>query len=133
MSRVSPIQTNFNGGELSPFMLGRIDHEVYPISTAAMVGFVPRPQGGMEACPGFEFIGKAAGPCRLIPFEPYVTQGHVIEASANLFRFYTNDVLLMDGDSAVSVATPYDYASVLELNTTQSNDVVYLFLSLIHI
>ena len=127
MSRVSPIQTNFNGGELSPFMLGRIDHEVYPISTAAMVGFVPRPQGGMEACPGFEFIGKAAGPCRLIPFEPYVTQGHVIEASANLFRFYTNDVLLMDGDSAVSVATPYDYASVLELNTTQSNDVVYLF------
>lgn len=38
MSRVSPIQTNFNGGELSPYMLGRVDHAVYGISTAAMVG-----------------------------------------------------------------------------------------------
>ncbi|WP_374551974.1 hypothetical protein [Sphingobium yanoikuyae] len=128
MSRVSPIQTNFNGGELSPYMLGRIDHAVYGISTAAMVGWVPRPQGGMEACPGFEFIGKAPGPCRLMPFEPYVTQGHVIEASANLFRFYTNDVLLRDESNApITVATPWSYSETLELNTTQSNDVVYLF------
>ncbi|MFY9350662.1 MAG: hypothetical protein WBL20_07745 [Sphingobium sp.] len=128
MSRVSPIQTNFNGGELSPYMLGRIDHEVYGISTAAMVGWVPRPQGGMEACPGFEYIGTAPGPCRLIPFEPYVSQGHVIEASANLFRFYTNDVLLRDGDGdPVTVATPWTFAQLGKLNTAQSNDVVYLF------
>lgn len=128
MSRVSPIQTNFNGGELSPYMWGRIDHEVYGISTAAMVGWIPRPQGGMEACPGFEFIGKALGPCRLIPFEPYVTQGHVIEASNARFRFYTNDVLLRDGaGDPVSVVTPYSYADVLGLNAVPSNDVVYLF------
>jgi hypothetical protein len=128
MSRVSPIQTNFNGGELSPYMLGRVDHAVYGISTAAMVGWIPRPQGGLEACPGFEFIEKAAGPCRLIPFEPYVTQGHVIEASANLFRFYTNDVLLRNGSNLpVTVATPWTYDEVRALNTTQSNDVVYLF------
>lgn len=127
MARVSPIQTNFNGGELSPYMLGRIDHEVYGISTAAMVGWIPRPQGGMEACPGFEFIGKAAGPCRLIPFEPYVTQGHVIEASANLFRFYTNDVLLTVGGAPVTVATPYSFAQVKQLNALPNNDAVYLF------
>ena len=70
MSRVSPIQNSFNGGELSPFMLGRTDHEVYDISAEAMVGWIPRPQGPLEACPGFEYIGTAAGPCRLIPFEP---------------------------------------------------------------
>lgn len=128
MSRVSPIQTNFNGGELSPYMLGRIDHEVYGISTAKMVGWIPRPQGGMEACPGFEFVEKATGPCRLIPFEPYVTQGHVIEASNALFRFYTNDVLLRNGGGdPVTVATPYSYADVLSLNAVPSNDVVYLF------
>lgn len=127
MSRVSPIQTNFNGGELSPFMLGRVDHEVYGISTAAMVGWIPRPQGSAEACPGFEFIDFAPGPCRLIPFEPYVTQGYVVEASANLFRFYTNDVLLKVGDTPVSVVTPYSMAQVKALNTVQSNDVVYLF------
>lgn len=127
MSRVYPIQTNFNGGELSPYMFGRVDHEVYGIATAAMVGWIPRPQGGLEACPGFEFVASAAGPCRLIAFEPYVTQGHVIEASANLFRFYTNDVLLRDGDAPVTVASPYSFAQVQQLTTAQSNDVVYLF------
>lgn len=127
MSRVSPLQTNFNGGELSPFMLGRVDHEVYPVSTAAMVGFVPRPQGPAEACPGLEYIAHAAGPCRLLPFEPYVTQGHVIEASANLFRFYTNDVLLKVGDVPVTIETPYSLAQVKALNSFPNNDVVYLF------
>lgn len=127
MSRVAPIQTNFNGGELSPYMFGRFDHDIYGISTAAMVGWIPRPQGGMEACPGFEFVNKAPGPCRLIPFEPYVTQGHVIEASANLFRFYTNDVLMTDDEGPITVETPYSYAQVREINATQSNDVVYLF------
>lgn len=127
MSRVAPVQNNFNGGELSPFMLGRIDHEVYSVSTEKMVGWVPRPQGPLEACPGFEYIAKAAGPCRLMPFEPYVTQGYVIEASAGLFRFYTNDVLLTSGGSPVTVATPWTFEQVKELNGLQSNDVVYLF------
>ena len=52
----------------------------------------------------------------------------MIEATANLFRFYTNDVLLRDGsDVPVSVETPWSHADLLALNTTQSNDVVYLF------
>lgn len=127
MSRVSPMQTSTNGGELSPFMLGRPDHDMWAISLAEMVGYAPRPQGPAEACPGFEFIDTAPGPCRLLPFEPYVTQGYVVEASALLFRFYTNDVLLDDGGGPVEVVSPYSYAQVQALDWEQSNDVMYLF------
>lgn len=121
------MQTSFNGGELSPFMLGRPDHAAWGVSTAAMVGWVPRSQGPAEACPGFEFIGATPGPCRLLPFEPYVTQGYVIETGNYLLRFYTNDVLLTKDGLPVTVPTPWSYAQVLELDYEQSNDVIYMF------
>lgn len=127
MSRVYTMQTAFNGGELSPFMFGRPDHAVWSVSCAEMVGWVPRPQGPAEACPGFEYVEVGAGPCRLIPFEPYVTQGYIVEASDGLFRFYTNDVLLTDGEDPVTVASPYDYSQLLALDWEESTDVLYLF------
>jgi hypothetical protein len=127
MSRVNPMQTSHNGGELSPMMNGRPDHEMWPVSLKEMLGWLPRPQGPAEACPGFEHVDIAAGECRLIPFEPYTTQGYVIEGSALLFRFYTNDVLLESGGSPVTVVTPWSLAQVQEMWTHQSIDVMYCF------
>ena len=127
MSRVSPMQTAFSGGELSPTMLGRPDHEVWPVSLAEMVGYAPRPQGPAEACPGFLFVDMAAGPCRLIDFEPFVTQGYVIEASDQLLRFYTNDVLLESGGAPVTVAAPWTYEQVRALDYEHDRDVAYMF------
>ncbi len=129
MSRVTFMQTSFNGGELSPFMLGRPDHAIWPIALAQCVGFVPRPQGPNEACPGFEYIDTAPGPCRLLPFEPQVTQGYVVQASDFLLRFYTNDVLLKSGDPAepVEVVSPFAESELATIDYEQSNDVLYLF------
>jgi hypothetical protein len=123
MSRTGPMQTAFNGGELSPSMLGRPDHDLWGISLAAMVGYAPRPQGPAEACPGFLYVETAPGPCRLIPFEPEATQGYLVEASAALLRFYTNDVLL----GGANLASPYSYAQVQTLDYEQNNDVAYLY------
>lgn len=128
MSRVTPMQTAYNGGEISPAMLGRPDHEIWQVALAECVGFAPRPQGPLEACPGFEFIAQAAGHCRLLPFQPYETQGYVVEASAGRFRFYTNDLRL-----EASPGTPYEVAStysgeqVDELWSEANNDVLFLF------
>lgn len=121
------MQTAFNGGELSRFMRGRPDHEIWAVALAECIGFAPRPQGPLEACPGFEFVGTSLGAGRLIPFEPRVTQGYVVEATDALFRFYTNDVLLTDEGSAVSLATPYPQADLAALDYEQSEDVMYLW------
>lgn len=127
MSDVTHSQTIFNGGEISPFMLGRFDHDVWGISLLEMVGWVPRPQGPAEACPGTQWMNEAPGPFILIPFEPYVTQGYQIEASAELFRFYTNNALLTDGSGTVKVVHSYSYAQLLDLDWYASQDVLYLF------
>jgi len=124
MSRVTPLQSNFTGGELSPFMLGRVEHDVWKVSSLELTGWVPRPEGVLVACPGFEYVATAAGPCRLITFEPYITQAYQIEMSALKFRFYTNDVLLTSGGppAPVEVVHPYTWAQVQTLDYTMAAD-----------
>ncbi len=122
MSLVTPLQSNFTGGELSPFMLGRPDHEVWKVSSLEVTGWVPRPQGPLEACPGLEYVETAAGPCRLITFEPYLTQAYVIEMSAAKFRFYTNDVRIEVAGVPIELAHPYTYAQVKALDYTFAPD-----------
>lgn len=119
MASVTPLQANFTGGELSPLMLGRVDHAVWKVSSLEVTGWLPRGEGPLEACPGFEYIATAAGPCRLIAFEPYVTQAYQIEMSALKFRFYTNNVRLdAPPGTPIEVAHPYSYAQIKALDYT---------------
>lgn len=127
MASIVPIQTSFNGGELSPRMAGRVDQSVYGNSLAAMVGFIPLLQGPAEAAPGTIFVAKAKGLARLIPFEFNVTQGYQIEVGAGYFRFFTNDAQIMDGSEPYEVANPYTAQQVAELEYEQSFDALYLF------
>lgn len=127
MSRTTPAQTNFNGGEISRRLHGRIDLSIYDMSVVEMTGYIPLIEGGAEACPGFIWVEQAADECRLLPFEYNVTQGHVIEASAGRFRFYTNDGRIEAGGVPVEVAAPYTIEQVRDLDYAQSFDVLYLF------
>ena len=122
MSRVSPVQTNFNGGALAQRLHGRIDQNIYGISVAEMVGFAPLVEGPMEAMPGTIHVDAAPGPCRLFRFEFSTTQGHVLEFSNGVTRIFTNDSLIS------SIASPYSFAEVARLRTHQSFDVLYCWL-----
>lgn len=127
MSSVSPRQTSFNGGQISPRMQGRIDQNIYSISVEQMVGWLPLLQGPAEAAPGFEFIEKCKQAARCIPFEFNVTQGYVIEAGAGYFRFWTNGGPILSGGAPYEIASPYSYEQVKRLFYVQSADVLYLF------
>ncbi|WP_292960508.1 hypothetical protein [Novosphingobium sp. UBA1939] len=125
MSRTTPVQTSFNGGELSRRLSARIDQGIYAIAVEQMVGWAPLVEGPAEAMPGTIHVAQAPGPCRLIRFEPFSTQGHVIEASAGKFRVYTNDALIAIGGVPVEVASPYSWADVQQLRTHHDKDVLY--------
>lgn len=125
MSRTTPVQTSFNGGEISGRLRSRPDQGIYAIALEEMVGFAPLMEGPAEAMPGTIHVAQAPGPCRLLRFEFNATQGHVIEASHNKFRVYTNDALLTVSGVPVEVASPYSWADVQALNTHQSYDVLY--------
>ncbi|MGF7151322.1 hypothetical protein FHS96_004985 [Sphingomonas zeicaulis] len=127
MGRASPVQTSFNGGELSPRLWGRNDQAIYGLGVKEMLGFVPVLQGPAVAAPGLRYVEHARGPARLIPFEYNVTQSYVIEATDNIFRFYTNDVRIETvPGSPLEVATPWGMDQVRALDFHQSADVLYL-------
>ncbi len=128
MSRVTPAQVSFNGGAVSQRLRARIDQSLYAIALGEMNGFAPLVEGPAEAMPGTIHVAPAAGPCRLLRFEFNITQGHVLEASDELFRVFTNDALLTDGPDPVEIVSPYSYAEVQALKTHQSYDVLYCFL-----
>lgn len=117
------IQTNFNGGEMSPTMMGRVDLQPYKEGASVMEGFFPMIQGPAMKLPGTIFVEHPAGECRLMEFVPFVTQAYMIEASALLFRFYTNDALIAGAD----VVHPWTLDQVRALDYQRSGDVLYLF------
>jgi hypothetical protein len=128
VSRVSPVQTNFNAGVISRRLQARADLNLYDIAVAAGTGWVPLVEGGLDACPGLIHVAQAAGPCRLIPFEYNVTQGYVVEMSAGKARFYTNDTRIeTGGGDPVELVIPYDKPAIDALMWEQSYDVLYLF------
>ncbi|HEV2746413.1 MAG TPA: hypothetical protein VGW34_03835 [Allosphingosinicella sp.] len=125
--RATAIQSSFNGGEVSPRLFGRVDQALYAIACKTLNGWLPLVEGGAVTAPGTYYVEKAAGPCRLIPFEYNVTQGYVIEASNGLLRFYTNDVRIETAPGVpYEVASPYSHAETLTLDYQQSADVLYL-------
>lgn len=124
---LTAIQTSFNAGEVSPRVQGRIDLAFYGNALEKMRGFLPTIEGPAVAAPGTIYVENAAGPTRLIPFEFNTTQAYIIEASANKFRFYTNNVRIETAPGVpYEIATPYSFAEVEQLDFQQSADVLYL-------
>ncbi len=128
MSRVTPVQTSFNGGEISRRLRGRIDQGLYGISLLEMTGFAPLVEGPAEAMPGLIHVEQAPGPCRLLRFEFNRTQGHIVEASDYLWRIYTNDALIESAPGVpLEVVSPYSYEQMLELKVWADFDVLYCY------
>lgn len=139
MLRVNPIQTDFSSGELSPWLLGRVNTEKYLAGAARLENFLVRPQGGVEYRTGTRNAAAAASSTladnvALIPFVFSRTDAICIEVSAAKFRFLRSGALLMNGGSPVEVtviygtgnAVPYANADIPDIHFTQSADVVYL-------
>jgi hypothetical protein len=130
MPKVSPIQTNFSSGELSPYMYGAVDIERYRQGLATCKNFIPVIQGGLTRRPGTKFIGEtktAADKVRLIPFEFSTTQAYILEFGNNYIRFFTDGGQVESSPGVpYEVATTYTTAQLFEISFTQSADVLYL-------
>jgi len=85
MARVSNIVTNFQAGEFSPRLEGRIDLQKYTSGTQKLENMVIFPQGGVTRRPGTKYAGasKDGGKVRLIDFQFSDEQAYVLEFGAN--------------------------------------------------
>ena len=107
MARVSTIVTNFQSGELSPRLEGRIDLEKYSSGVQQMKNMLVFPQGGATRRPGTYYAAssKDGGKVRLINFEYSDDQAYVLEFGANYIRFYKDGGLLTESVKNITAIT----------------------------
>lgn len=124
---------SFNGGELSPEIDARTDIEKYPAGCRRLENMIPVKYGGAKKRPGLEYVydgttapnGRTTTTVRMIPFIYSKTVAYVIEVGDRYMRFYFGGEILEDEDSnEVWIATPYDEASIFQLDFEQIADVM---------
>ena len=91
MAKVAPLQSNFNGGEFSPLVYGRVDTERYRTGLAICLNYIPTLQGGLTRRSGSYFAAGTkthAKKSRLVRFEFSTTQAYMLEFGDQYIRFY---------------------------------------------
>lgn len=129
MPKASPLQSNFNGGEFSPLLYGRVDADRYGTGLATCLNYIPVIQGGLTKRPGTKFayeVKDSTKRTRVVPFEFSTTQAYIIEFGDQYVRFYRNNGIILDLGVPYEVVTPYLEADLFNLKFTQSADVLYI-------
>jgi hypothetical protein len=129
MPAVSWLQSNFNGGELSPSLFGRVQEPRYKESLGSCLNYVPVIQGFADRRPGTFFVKEvktSANFTRLIRFEFSTTQAYVLEFGNQYIRFYTNEGQVLSGGVAYEITSPFLTADLPLLVFTQKADVLYI-------
>jgi len=128
MSVIRAIINSFNGGELSPRMMGRSDTAVYQIGLETCENFVPTVEGPIVKRPGFEYIRPADDTSLwLSTFRFNLTQDYVIEWADMKARFFTNGGRIETSPGVpYELVTPYAAADAPQLSLQQNFDRLYI-------
>jgi hypothetical protein len=142
MGKASTILGNFNSGELSPMLDGRIDFAKYGSGASILENFIPTVQGPIVRRGGTRFVHEikdSSARVFLQVFEFSVDQAYILEFGNLYVRFYTWDavtkvrgILESAPGVPVEVATPYTTADLFNADMTpklgieQSGDFLYI-------
>jgi hypothetical protein len=132
-------QTNFGGGEVSPFLWGRTDLPIFGRALRSCLNFFISKQGAAVSRPGTTFVGElknspivpfsVGGPyidrAVLIPFIAADDEAFVLEFGINYIRFIAHGGYVLDGGgNPYEVRTPYEYADLRKLHYSQVGEVL---------
>lgn len=127
MSNSTIILTQFNSGELSPLISGRVDIDAYRKGSRSMMNFIPTVQGPAKRRAGTQYLGHSGNKTLLIPFVRSSTEAYVCELSSGSMRFWYNGGLI-----GLPIGTLYSQADLFyddgtpAIQAVQSADVMYL-------
>jgi hypothetical protein len=98
-TKARPIYNNFNAGEISPLMVGRVDFPRFQNGVETLENWILHVQGGVSRRWGMRYIGEvktSAKKTRLIPFEFGGDQYILIEMGHQYIRFWKNGAPIME-------------------------------------
>ena len=130
MPRAAPLQSNFNGGELSPLVGARPTLDQYKTGLETCLNWVPTVQGPLTQRPGTNFVIAVKNESlatRLQRFEFSATQPYALEFGNLYMRVFRNHGLVLTGGlTPFELVTPYLTADVMALKFAQSADTLYV-------
>lgn len=121
---------NFNGGELSPLLDGRVDFPKYVSGAKLLQNFIPTIYGPMIRRSGTHF-SYSLGSERpfFLPFIFNESQSYVMCFTDQKLRFFTLDGIMSEQDNPsviFELDTPYQVDDLRRIKYAQSGDVCYL-------
>jgi len=126
MAKTTIHQTSFASGELTPFIQGRIDREIYYNGADKLRNVRVTPVGGAIRREGTKYIDSTTSnlAARFISFQFNVVQTYLLVFTAGEFKVYKDGVLQATVTSSpVSTLTA---TIIQEMNFTQSADTLIL-------
>jgi len=111
MAKVSPMQTAFNAGELSPYLAGRPDVAKYAAGCQTMEGWIPMVEGTAITRPGTRFVAEVKNSAHrtwLVRFEFSADDSYMLEFGDGYIRFFFGrGQVVTSGVAAWVTATVY--------------------------
>lgn len=120
---------NYVGGEVSAYMSGRVDLELFPKTLKWCQNFVVLPQGGVSYRPGNYVVGLTKNNSfgQLIRFQFSANDAYIIVATNLKFRFYRNNGVILNTAKNISGISNASEAVVTSTSHGYSNgDEVFI-------
>lgn len=129
MSNSHPIMA-FNSGILSPKLDTRADIDKYQRGCRILQNIIATKYGGGERRGGLKHIDESYNSeavARVIEFIYSASVAYKIEMVNGYFRFFYDDAVLLDEDSAeVVIDMPYTEADLFEIQSAQIGDIMWM-------
>lgn len=131
MPIVNPSITQFNTGEITPFLMGRTDFKKYAAAAEYMENCLPLVYGPFVKRSGTRYVTPIKYQGRKTILKPFIfsrEQAYVLEFGAGYIRFHTKygTILTPGGDEILEVRTPFEESDLDNLDFAQSNDFLYI-------
>ncbi len=119
----------FIAGEISPTLLGRTDLTKYDLAVAEGRNFFVDYRGGLSSRPGTELVdtvhlGNLTTRMFTFKFAPNIANSYVVLFGDHYIRFYQDGGVVLDGDVAYEVATPFGAEDLNKLTVRQYRDLL---------
>lgn len=122
MGRTRTIQSNLNGGILSPTAIARVDTKKYYNCVKDGLNTTCHPHGGQAKRLGTKYISELAGNGRLIRFSFNIDQTYMLAFTPNNIAIYDTE----DDSFVQNVTTTYTLAQINLIGYAQSADTMII-------
>lgn len=128
MTQTRTYTRSFSGGEVSPELFGRDDLVKFQTGAETLENVMVLAHGPAAGRPGFEFVNRAKGFCRVIPFDYNTEQTYSLEFGENYIRFHTDGATLLSGTSLTITGITQAATGVLTYTGTDPANGTWMFL-----